>query len=402
MTKRRLLITALIVIVVSGVSGFLLMRKRNHKEATAPQAVTQESTQETKTGYVPKLEASRVRLIATGDMLPHDSVNQQAKTADGYNYRPFFSGVEKYFQASDVRFCNQETPSAGTGFGISGYPTFNAPEEFAKDLSAVGCNVINLANNHINDKGQAGIDKTLDVWKDLKPLAVAGANHNATEQQAVRYFTVKGIKFAFVAYAEYSNDRSVTAYGLNILNEQLVNVQLREARKNADIVLVSVHWGTEYSPDINNFQTLWSNTFASLGADIVLGTGPHVLEPVKRLPRAGGGETLVWYSLGNFLSTQLDIESLVGGFAMVDIDVGTKKVTKIGFFPTYMHYEWTADEKQREDLLKRKNLKLYPLDLAEEPLKRSQNATSVAEQRGRVSDLLNIYTPVTIVNSDQF
>lgn len=400
-TRRRLLIAVLILVLLSGAGGFLFVRKTRKQiapVAPSPQAVTEQQT----AAPAPKLEASRIRIIATGDMLPHDSVNQQAKTADGYDYKPFFSEVDKYFKASDVRFCNQEVPSAGTALGISGYPTFNAPEQFARDLSGVGCNVINLANNHINDKGQAGIDKTLSVWDELKPLAVAGANRNAAEQQAVRYFSVKGVNFAFVAYAEYSNNRSHTAYGLNILNEQLVNTQLSEARKKADIVLVSVHWGVEYSPDISNVQEKWANTFASLGADVVFGTGPHVLEPVKRLPRTGGGETLVWYSLGNFLSTQLDIESLVGGLAIVDIDPSSKKVSRIGFFPTYMHYEWSADEKRREDLLKRKSLKIYPLNLSEEPLKRSQHATTVAAQRGRVSDLLNIYTPVTIVNSDQY
>lgn len=401
MTRRRLLILVIAVVIASGVGGFFFVKSSQNKVITQ-QPLAEPVVEQKTESPPPKLEASRVRLIATGDMLPHDTVNQQAKTAESYNYRPFFSEVEKYFQAADVRFCNQEVPSAGTSLGISGYPTFNAPEQFARDLSAVGCNVISLANNHINDKGQAGIDKTLAVWSELKPLAVAGANRNATEQQTVRYFTVKGVTFAFVAYAEYSNNRSTTSYGINILNEQLVNTQLTEARKKADIVLVGVHWGVEYSPGISDVQERWANTFSKLGADLVFGTGPHVLEPVKRLPKAGGGETVVWYSLGNFLSTQLDIESLVGGFAIIDIDPTTKKISKIGFFPTYMHYEWTAEEKTREDLLKRKNLKIYPLNLAEEPLKRSQNNTTVAAQRGRVSDLLNIYTPVTIVNSDQY
>lgn len=336
-------------------------------------------------------------------MLAHDSINAQAKRSDGsYDYRPFFSEVEPFFQKADIRFCNQEVVTAGQALGISGYPTFNAPTEFAKDLSKVGCNLISLANNHLNDKGQAGIDKTLSVWDELKPLAVAGANRTSEEQAKVRYFTVQDVKFAFVAYAEYSNNRNYTAHGVNILNDGLVRSQLTEARSKADIVLVSAHWGTEYSPRPNAFQEQWAAKFAEYGADVVIGTGPHVLQPFKKLPRAGGGETYVWYSLGNLLSTQLDVESLIGGLAVMDIDPASKKLLQPSFLPTYMHYEWTPQEKAREDLLARKNLKLYPLDLAAEPLKRSQNNTTVETQTRRVTELLNSMAEVKILKSSEY
>ncbi len=332
---------------------------------------------------------SRLRLIATGDMLAHDSVNQQAKTANGYDYLPYFSEVKQIFEGAYIRFCNQEQPSAGSAFGISGYPTFNAPEQFARDLSAVGCNLINVANNHINDKHQGGIDKTLGIWDELKPLAIAGANRSVNEQQTMRYFTVKGVKFAFTAFAEYSNDGSLTNYGLNLIGDSLVTTQLTEARKNADIVIVSAHWGTEYSPAANFYQKKWAQIFADLGADIVIGTGPHVLQPMAKLAGQGGRETIVWYSLGNMLSTQLDIESLIGGFAVIDINPTSKKIEQTGFLPTYMHYEWTAEQKAHEDLLTRHNLKIYPLESAAEPLARSQNKTTVEAQMQRVRDLMN-------------
>jgi poly-gamma-glutamate capsule biosynthesis protein CapA/YwtB (metallophosphatase superfamily) len=393
MSKRRLLLITLAVLLAGAAAGVFVLHKPKSGSVS-------QQTSEAKTEQLATEPPSRIRLIATGDMLPHDSINQQAKTADGYDYKPYFTEVKKYFDGADVRFCNQEATSSGGS--ITGYPSFNAPEQFARDLSAVGCNVVSLANNHMNDRGQAGIDKTVNLWEELKSLAFAGANRSAAEKQEVRYFEVKGVKFAFVAYAEYSNNSNYTAHGLNILNESLVLTQLSEARKEADIVIVSAHWGTEYSPAANAFQERWSNTFAGLGADIVLGTGPHVLQPVKKLPRAGGGETIVWFSLGNMLSTQLDIESLIGGFAVVDIDPSSKKVTDLSFLPTYMHYEWTADEKAREDLLKRKNLKLYPLDLATEPLARSQNNTTVEAQTERVRKLLSTFTPVTILTSKTF
>lgn len=337
--------------------------------------------------------------MATGDSIPHEAITLRAKQPDGtYSYRSIFDEVSRYFQAADIRFCNQEAPSAGEKYGISGYPSFNAPPAFANDLSAIGCNLISLANNHANDKGQAAINETRAQWEALKPLAVSGANRTSSERQAVSYFTVKNVKFAFVAYAEYSNNNNLSDYGLNTLRKDVVTSHLSEAHQRADVVIVSVHWGSEYTSKENASQRQWAKTFAELGADIVLGTGPHVLQPVERIA-ANGQETLVWYSLGNFMSAQLDIESLIGGIAIVDIDAGTKKIGAIKFLPLYMHYEWTAEQKAREDLLARRSFKLYPLDRAADPLSRSQHQTTAEAQVQRVREVLNRHTPVELITS---
>ncbi len=346
-----------------------------------------------------------IRLIASGDELPHDAVNKNAKTSSGYDYKQFFSEVQPIFDKADIRFCNQEVPSAAPAVGpVTGYPAFNAPSTFADDLSAVGCNVINTATNHSNDKHQAGIDATQNEWAKLKKLAVAGGNRSQEEQDTIRYFTVKGVKFAFLAYNYESNDKNLTSYGVNMFSEDLMKKQLTEAKQNGAYILVSVHWGTEDSPNIDAAQEKWSTFLADNGADIILGTGPHVLEPVKKLPKLDGGETLVWYSLGNMLNTQLDVGGLFNGFAVMDfkVDKNKAKLDSISFLPTYMHYEWTPQEKAAQDLLARKNLKIYPLDKAAEPLARSQNNTTVEAQQERIKTTLNTYTKVPIINSDQY
>lgn len=348
---------------------------------------------------------TKIRLIASGDQLSHDAVNKNAKTSNGYDYKPFFSEVKPVFDKADIRFCNQEVPSASPSVGaVTGYPAFNAPEAFAEDLSSVGCNLINVGTNHSNDKGQAGIDATLDVWSRLPKLAIAGANKSQEDQNKISYFTVKGAKFALLSYNYQSNNNNLTAYGVNMFNEDLMRSQLEEARRNNAYILVSVHWGTEDSPNIDSAQEKWSNFLANNGADIVLGTGPHVLEPVKKLPKKGGGETLVWYSLGNMLNTQLDIGGLFNGFAVMDFKVEKSVVVldSISFLPTYMHYEWTAQEKAAQNLLARKNLKIYPLDQAAEPLARSQNNTTVQAQQERIKNTLNTFTEVPIITLREY
>lgn len=350
----------------------------------------------------PATQTDTIRLIATGDMLPHDTVNQAAQTNEGYDYGPLFSEVEPYLQDSDLSFCNQEAPSAAK-FAVSGYPTFNAPSQFAKDLSSLGCNIINLANNHSNDKGQAGIDATLQLWRDLPTKAIAGISSDAVDREAIATFSMKDVKFAFLSYTKCSNDSPDTQYGLNTLSRSLVTRHIAKAEAaQVDMIIVGVHWCRENSSTQTAAQESWARYLAAKGVDIVIGTGPHWLQPAQRLDKAGGGTTLVWHSLGNFLNTQLEINGLIGGIAIMQIDTKTHEVTEAGFLPTYMHYEWTAAEAARQDLLKRHNLKLYPLDQASKPLARSQNDTTVSAQTERVSQLMNRYTPVTMLTSQTY
>jgi poly-gamma-glutamate synthesis protein (capsule biosynthesis protein) len=297
-------------------------------------------------------------------MLAHDTVNQQAKTDDGYDYKPYFEQIKPLYSDVDVVFCNPETLSAGANFGISGYPTFNAPTEFARDLSASGCQVINLATNHIADKTPTAVSKTIDVWQNQTgTLAVAGANKSAEEQQQVAYFEKNGLKVAFVAFAQYSN-RATSSTLLNLYsNTTLVNQLMSEARANADIVLVSLHWGTEDSTTVNSNQINIAKTFANLGADVIIGTGPHVLQKVDWVDGKDGHKTLVWYSIGNMLSSQIPTNNLTGGVAgwtakKVDDKI---QISDVNFKPTFMSYDWPAGG----NLLSRHNLQLQPLKTAE-------------------------------------
>ncbi len=397
-SNRRLVIIGLLVVCLVAWFGFRSLKSDANQSTSKPNSTTQSGQTPGKTESSP----GNIRLIATGDMLPHDSVNANAKTNDSYDYQQFFVKVRPFFQQSDIRYCNQEAPAA-TGMSPSGYPTFNAPVEFAQDLQAVGCNLINLANNHADDRGQAGIDGTLDTWQRLDPLAYAGINRNAANQQKVSYFTVKGVKFAYLGYSECSNNRSVSSYGLNLLsNHSLVERQVNEARANADMVVVGTHWCTENVSSQSAAADRWASYFADKGVDIVIGTGPHYLQPVKRLPKAGGGTTLVWFSLGNFLSTQVGIQGLIGGVAVMDIDTTTKTVTNIGFLPTYMSYYWTADQAKAYDLPSRKNLMIYPLDTASSVLPNQVDKTTVDAQTAFVKQLMNRYTSVPLLTSQSF
>lgn len=393
--KKLLILIALMLVILITLFAYVRVRPGT---LNIQQTSTDQAQQQTDAAK----EKTHVRIVATGDMIAHDALNNAAKNGSSYDYLQFMQNMKPYFDAADVRFCNQATLAAGEKFGISGYPIFNAPTQFSKDMASVGCNVINTGSNHANDKSQAALEASISVWDDLSMLAVAGANRSEKEKNEVDYFEVDGVKFAFLSYTTYLNSPNKQPYSVTMYSESLAKQQIAEARKKADIIMVSMRWGTEYSTGVNASQNTQSQFLADQGADIVLGHGPHVLEPVKKLKGKDGQPVYVWYSLGNFLNAQIEIESLVNGFAVMDIDKNSKKITNIGYLPTYMHYEWTDAQKASQDLLARKNFAMYLLEEAADPLARSQNDTTVGQQMTYVEKVLNTYTKVPILTKEQY
>lgn len=396
-SRKKYLLIILIIIGVVLLAGLLYWFVARPESST-----NQENSNETQavTGSKP----NRVRVIATGDMIPHDAINIAAKQSDGsYEYSNMFGDMKTLFDNADVRFCNQATLAGGEKFGVSGYPKFNAPTEFSRDMAELGCNVVNTGSNHTNDFNQEVISASVNAWKGIpNVLAVTGANANADDKQKVRYFEKDGVKFAFVSYTTYSNEPSPNDYSVTMYSKALAEKQLTEARTKADIVIVSMRWGTEYSPNVNAQQKQWANEVANLGADIVLGHGPHVLEPADVITLDDGRKSYVWYSLGNFFNAQLDPETLFNGIAVMDVDVTSKKITSVSYLPIYMHYEWNAADKAAGKLLTRKGFSMYTFEDGQAALEKSQNNTTFEEQKQRISETLNTLTQINLVTKDEY
>lgn len=325
----------------------------------------------------------QVTFAAMGDMIPHDSIVQQAKTDTGYNFAPYFASIRPLYTKSDVVFCNVETPVAGDAVPISGYPSFNAPKEFARDLvGAAGCSMVNMANNHIFDKGQIGIDTSRQVWLDQK-VVFTGANTTSEEQNAVSYFTKNGIKIAFVAFADFSNQTGHAPHSVNLYHDEaLVTRLLTEARANADALIVSAHWGTEDSEVINENQIAAAQRFADLGADVVIGTGPHVLQPVRTVKGKNNNTTHVWFSIGNMLHSQIDKDELTGiiaSFTLIKQPTGMI-ITDQRAQATFVSYEWSTTDRASENLAARKNIQLDTIKNADARIKKMFPDSSAKER----------------------
>ena len=379
-------ILSLVIIIITILIVWLFSTSNNKIYTISQSKTSQAIKQTTKVDNI-------IHFAAMGDMLAHDTIIANAKTENGYDFGKYFTNIRSSYSKANVIFCNQEGLSAGEQYGISGYPSFNAPTQFSSGLqSGAGCNLINLANNHMGDKGADATNTTIDVWNNLKPLGFSGANKNATDQQNVSFSEVNGIKIGFVSFADFNNNQSTPGYSVNIYHDEaLVRSLVTQARTNADLVVVSMHWGVEDSSIVSSDQMAQVDLLSSLGVDVIIGTGPHVLQKVETVTRQDGGKTVVWYSLGNMLSSQLNIKELIGGIAQFDItkvSQGKVNISNLTFTPTYMHYEWTATEAANSDLLARKNAMIYLLDSAASPLSRSLFNTTIAEQKQYVVDTL--------------
>lgn len=392
-TKPRIIAISIVVIFITvaglGIWWYLLNSKSSNNDATTTPTNTKELPLATDSLSQPAL----IHMAAMGDMLAHDTIIANAKSDNNYDFGKYFANIRSSYGAADVVFCNQEGSSAGSEYGISGYPSFNAPTEFSSGLfSGAGCNLINLANNHMDDKGSAAVVATINVWDNLKPLAFAGANKTANDQNTVSYTTVNNIKISFLAFTDFNNNGNTPSYSVNNYHDEaLVRRLVAEARLNSDVIIVSMHWGVEDSNTVSSDQINQAKLLSSLGVDVIIGTGPHVLQKVDTLIREDGGKTIVWYSLGNMLSSQFYIAELIGGIAQFDIsksDSGVITIDNLTFVPTYMHYEWTAAQQANSDLLARKNAMIYLLDLSEGPLLRSLLNTTVKVQKQYVIDTL--------------
>ncbi len=404
MMKRRLLNwrptrrTSIVLIVFGLITAtvlYLFFLAVHTSDAPAPEPDGAQGIQQPE-------QKSSIRMLATGDWIAHDAINEVAKSDGSYDYSSMTSGFRQHFRESDINFCNVATLAGGEQFGVSGYPVFNAPTSWLDAMNSLGCNLYNTGTNHTNDKGQGPITAQADHIDRLPDvLAQAGANRSAEEQNKVRYFEISGVRFAFLSYSTYSNLPNPQSYSLNRFDDQLVTAQMAEARAQADVVIVSMRWGTEYSSGINAAQERDAQKLADLGADIVLGHGQHVLGPVKRLAGLEGRETVVWYGLGNFLNAQLETEALTGCVAQIDIDIASKRISYISCLPFYQHYEWSAADKAAERLLVRSEFLVMPLYDAAEYLARpdAHLDTTVDTQMERIRGIINTYTEVPVQNA---
>lgn len=259
----------------------------------------------------------QISLVMVGDMLMHLKVTQSGQMEDGtYNYDHIFANVKDDIQAADIALINQEVILGGKELGYSGYPMFNTAFELGDSIADAGFDVVLHATNHTMDKGEKGLMNCLNYWAEEHPeIAVVGANRTREEQDEIYVYEKNGIRIAILNYTYGLNGLPMPAgmpFAVDMMEEDLMVRQLEEANRVADFVVVCPHWGIEYQTTESVNQHMWCDFFLAQGVDLVIGTHPHVIQPVEWYEDEQGNRMLVYYSLGNFINSTADSGNGVG------------------------------------------------------------------------------------------
>lgn len=266
------------------------------------------------------------KLVAVGDNLMHRSCTLSAKNADGtYDFTKHFANMADIFKAADLAVISQDTVLGGIELGATSTETgiFNTAVELADGIADAGINVVLAANNHIMDEGSAGLNTMMSYFSTKYPnITLLGVNNSREAKDEPVYVETNNIKIAMINYSYGSNqtaDLDASPYLLNQYDEDWLSDILKQAREEADFIIAFPFWGEQNSMDYTQEQERQAQFLADNGVDLIIGSYPHVVEPVKWITAENGDRTLVYYSLGNFQSIQNTVENMLGGQANITI-----------------------------------------------------------------------------------
>jgi len=298
---------------------------------------------------------TQVSLKMFGDLLTHQKIYKNGKQPDGtYNYDFIFKNIKDEIQKADISLINQEATIAGIKkFPISFFPKFNNRFELADSVAKAGFNVILKANNHAFDLGEEGIKSELNYWKKKYPnIIITGAYTNKKDSEEITIIKKNNIKIAILNYAYGNNfepENVNKKYMVNILERNKFILQWKKAKNlMCDFIIAVPHWGTEYLTEVDKYQEFWTEIFTILDIDLVIGSHPHVIGPVKNIyNKKTKHNTLIFYSLGNLINASNKkgkgvYRQFCGG--MADIVIEKKKkgktyIKKAKFVPLITHFD---------------------------------------------------------------
>ena len=312
----------LIVILAMCFIGYIFVFNGDNKE------VLKNNNNESKTVKPKKKENEHyeAKFIGVGDHLIHSSVYKYANKLanyNGYNFKPIITNIKGIVSNYDIAYYNQETILGGTELGLSDYPVFNSPYEAGEDMLDAGFNLVSLATNHTMDRGASAVLNSCEFWKKHSEVLSAGSYCSTEERNEIKIKEVNNITYTMLNYAYGTNGMPrVEDYYINIwptdtqINDperdtkyqeykDQVKEDIEKVRDKVDLLIVAMHWGVEYTHEPTAYEKDMAEYLASLGVDVIVGTHPHVIQPVTWI-----GDTLVIYSLGNFLSAQYQNQSV--------------------------------------------------------------------------------------------
>lgn len=318
--KKTLIICIIILLILLG----LYIYKKYPKETVNNKEI--KNIEEKK-----KDEHYEATLIAVGDNLIHSSVYKDANRLAGYNgydFKPMIENIKEIVKNYDIAYYNQETILGGTELGLADYPTFNSPYEAGDAMIDAGFNLVSLATNHTMDSGSQAVENSCKYWASKENVLAVGSYCSEEERNKVKIKEVNNITYTMLNYTYGTNgmpkkeDYYVNVWPTDIdkINnpetdtkyqeyKETVKKDIERVREKVDFLIVAMHWGVEYTHKPTEYEKDMAKYLSSLGVDLIIGTHPHVIQPVTWI-----NNTLVIYSLGNFISAQYQNKSTCTNF----------------------------------------------------------------------------------------
>ena len=272
----------------------------------------------------PEEELATIRLISVGDNRMSRSSTLSGKNEDGsYSYYNHFVNISDVFKNADVAVLSQDTVLAGADYGVSSEDSYTSVYEVADALAESGVDVVLAANNHILDQGTDGLNNMINYMHGSHPeMYLLGVNQSRDQQNTPVYLEVSGIKLALINYTCRTNRTEPLdhePYLLNLDNEEWLTQIVQTSEASADFVIAFPHWGEEGSVEVTQEQQHEAQLLADLGVDLIIGSYPGVIGRSQWIKGRDGNDTFVYYSLGNFQTTDQTTDSILGGIANVTI-----------------------------------------------------------------------------------
>ena len=308
--KILLLIIIALLLIIPGYKIYNKLNTQNNK--TLPNVEKKQKKKE---------EHYEATLIAVGDNLIHSSIYNDANRlagGSGYNFRPMITSIKEIVSKYDIAYYNQETILGGTELGLSNYPAFNSPYEAGDAMIDAGFNLVSLATNHTMDSGAKAVENSCKYWNSKENVLAVGSYCSEEDRNKIDIREVNNIKYTMLNYTYGTNGMPrVKDYYVNVwptdvdkINnpetdtkyqeyKEIVKEDIERVKDKVDFLIVAMHWGVEYTHTPTEYEKDMAQYLSSLGVNLIIGTHPHVIQPVAWL-----GDTLVIYSLGNFLSAQ--------------------------------------------------------------------------------------------------
>lgn len=291
---------------------------------------------------VPPPRKETITLTAAGDILMHNTLIWSGEQANGsYNF-DFFAPIKSLIEEGDYASTNLEAALAGPSSGYTGYPQFNSPDEVATTLKKSGFDLVVTANNHVLDRGFQGAIRSLEVLRNAG-VDTLGTYKNNHESETLLIKDIRGVKVGYLAYTYGTNGLHIpqdSPYLVKLFDRSKILNDIALMRPQVDVLVLILHWGVEYSPQPSDEQKKMAREFVEAGADVILGSHPHVIEPMEVL-KVGDQNKFIIYSMGNIVGDQHGIERNSGIVLKLkftkDFSTGRISLDEATYIPTYSH-----------------------------------------------------------------